>query len=126
MLGTSSENSEILSKRIVQDRTAMSDTELAADLLEDVIAYRGVREPIKNMLERAYKDLVKVNKKWTRRRVRSIFNKEASRIDNREIAEMRVVIEEKERHAAYKAETARIAQMAIAPKTNASRRFAQR
>lgn len=104
----------------------MSDTELAADLLDDVIAYRGVREPIKSMLERAYRDLVKVNPRWTRRRVRSIFHKEASRIDNREIAEMRVVAEEKERHAAYKAETARIAQMAIAPKTNASRRFAQR
>lgn len=102
----------------------MSDTELAADLLDDVIATRGVREPIKAMLERAYRDLVKVNKKWTRRRVRSIFNKEASRIDNREIAELRAVIEEKERHAAYKAETARISQMAIAPKTNASRRFA--
>lgn len=102
----------------------MSDVELAADLLDDVIEYRGVREPIKSMLERAYRDLVKVNDKWTRRRVRSIFHKEASRIDNREITELKALIEERERHAAYKAETARIAQMAVAAQTNASRRYA--
>ena len=102
----------------------MSDADLAADLLDELIGYRGVREPIKNMLDRAYDKLSRKSPKWTRRRVRAIFNKEANRIENREITDMEAVIKERERHAAYKAETARMAQMAVAQATNASRRYA--
>lgn len=89
----------------------MSDAEIAANLLDNVIGYRGVREPIKGMLERAYRSLSTKSKEWTRRRVRSIFNKEARRIDYREIEEMRAVIRAREQHARYKEETARIASM---------------
>lgn len=94
----------------------MSDTDFAANLLDDVIGYRGVREPIKCMLERAYSALNKQNRKWTRRRVRSIFNKETTRVDHREIEEMRAVIRAREEHAAFKAETARIAAVAVVRK----------
>lgn len=91
----------------------MSDADLAANLLEDVIGYRGVREPVKSMLDRAYRALSKSNSEWTRRRVRSIFNKETTRIDHREIEEMRAVIRARETHAAFKTETTRIAAMAV-------------
>lgn len=91
----------------------MSDIELAADLLDDVIGTRGVREPVKSMLERAYQMLVKRNSAWTRRRVRAVFNKEANRIDYREIEEMRAVIRARKEHAAFREETARIAAMAV-------------
>lgn len=99
----------------------MSDADLAANLLDDVIGYRGVREPIKGMLERAYSALNKRNKKWTRRRVRSIFNKETTRIDHREIAELRAVIQAREEHAAFKSETARIRSMVVHPKASENR-----
>jgi len=91
----------------------MSDAELAANLLDNIIGYRGVREPIKCMLERAYRSLSKTSKEWTRRRVRSIFNREARRIDHREIEEMRAVLRAREDHAEYKNETARISSMAV-------------
>lgn len=91
----------------------MSDADLAADLLDDVIGNRGVREPVKSMLDRAYRALSKRNHEWTRRRVRSIFNKETSRIDHREIEELRAVIRARETHAAFKTETTRIAAMAV-------------
>lgn len=91
----------------------MSDTEYAASLLDEVIGTRGIREPIKSMLERAYTSLSARNKAWTRRRVRAVFHKEANRIDHREIAEMRAVIEARKAHAAYREETARLAEMAI-------------
>lgn len=91
----------------------MSDVDLAANLLDGVIGHRGVREPVKSMLDRAYRALSKHNADWTRRRVRSIFNKEATRIDHHEIEEMRAVIRARETHAAFKSETARIAAMAV-------------
>ncbi|MBZ9653520.1 hypothetical protein [Phyllobacterium lublinensis] len=91
----------------------MSDADLAANLLDDVIGSRGVREPVKSMLDRAYRALNKCNDEWTRRRVRSIFNKETTRIDHREIEEMRAVIRARETHAAFKSETAAIAAMAV-------------
>ncbi|MBB3234406.1 hypothetical protein [Phyllobacterium endophyticum] len=91
----------------------MSDADLAANLLDDVIGHRGVREPVKSMLDRAYRALSKRNDEWTRRRVRSIFNKEATRIDHHEIEEMRAVIRAREAHAAYKSQTARVAAMAV-------------
>lgn len=89
----------------------MSDVDKAANLLDEVIGYRGVREPVKSMLERAYSKLCKQSKEWSRRRVRAIFNKEAKRIDHREIEEMRAVLRAREDHARYKEETSRIASM---------------
>lgn len=91
----------------------MSDGELAANLMDQVIGGRGVREPVKAMLERAFNELRKRNEAWTRRRVRAVFNKEANRIDHREIAEMRAVIEARKAHAEYREETARLAALAV-------------
>lgn len=91
----------------------MVDTELAANLLDEVIGKRGIREPIKSMLERAYSDLRRRNQAWTRRRVRAVFNKEANRIEYREIEEMRAVIQARKHHAAYREETARLAALAV-------------
>ncbi|MHC3940199.1 hypothetical protein ACI0FR_01509 [Paenochrobactrum sp. BZR 201-1] len=102
----------------------MCDADLAADLLDELIGQRGLREPIKSMLDRAYDKLSRKSSKWTRRRVRAIFNKEANRIENREITDLEALIIERERHAAYKAETARMAQMAITPASNIARRYA--
>lgn len=104
----------------------MSDADLAANLLDDVIGHRGVREPVKSMLERAYRALSTRNQEWTRRRVRSIFNKETTRIDHREIEEMRAVIRAREAHAAFKSETARIAAMAVDPASFENRSEASR
>lgn len=91
----------------------MSDVDMAASLLDNVIGARGIREPVKAMLERAYALLSRRNSAWTRRRVRAVFNKEASRIEYREIEDMRAILKAREQHAAYRAETARIAQMAV-------------
>jgi hypothetical protein len=96
-----------------EESTPMSDGELAASLLDDVIGTRGVREPVKSMLERAYSLLARENGAWTRRRVRAVFNKEANRIDHREIVEMRRVVEARKRHAEYRRETAALAAMAL-------------
>lgn len=95
------------------DSSAMPDGELAASLMDEVIGSRGVRENVSTMLERAYSELRKKNTAWTRRRVRAVWNKEANRIDHREIVEMRDVVEARKRHAAYREETARIAEMAL-------------
>ena len=91
----------------------VSDPDLAATLMDEVIGFRGVREPVKSMLERAYSELSKRNQAWTRRRVRAVFNKEAQRIDYREIREMEAVIEARKQHAAYREETARLAAVAV-------------
>lgn len=101
-------NVEISAKRA----DCLSDADKAAALLDKVIGTRGLREPVKSMLERAYGELRKRNDAWTRRRVRALFNKEAHRVDHREIEEMTAVLEARERHAAYREETARIAEMA--------------
>ena len=91
----------------------MTDVDMAASLMDEIIGQRGVRETIKSMLERAYSDLSKRNGAWTRRRVRAVFNKEASRIENREIEEMKAILNGRNKQAAYRAETARIASMAV-------------
>nr|WP_278388431.1 hypothetical protein [Brucella intermedia] len=91
----------------------MSDVDMAASLLDDVIGARGVREPVKSMLERAYALLSRRNSAWTRRRVRAVFNKEASRIEYREIEDMRAILDARKKHAAYREETARLAQVAL-------------
>lgn len=90
----------------------MSDT-TAAHLMDEVIGERGIREPVKSMLERAFRSLSKVNPKWTRRRVRAIWDNEASRIEYREIVEMQAVITARKQHADFRAETARLAAMHI-------------
>ena len=90
-----------------------TDAEKAVHLLDKVIGVRGIREPVKSMLERAYGLLSKRNSEWTRRRVRAVFNREANRIDHREIADMEAILAAREEHAAYREETARLAQMAI-------------
>lgn len=108
---TSPTRLDILSKP--NSEVEVSDVELAADLLDEVIGTRGVREPIKSMLDRAYTALSGRNRAWTRRRVRAVFHKEATRIDHREIAEMRAVIQARKEHAAYREKTARIASMAL-------------
>ena len=106
---TSAKSVEISATR----EACVRDTELAANLMDGVIGTRGVREPVKSMLERAYSALTKQNDAWTRRRVRAVFNKEAQRIEYREIREMEAVIEARKRHAAYREETARLAAMAV-------------
>lgn len=95
------------------ESSAMSDPDIAASLLDEVIGIRGIREPVKAMLERAYSDLRKRNNAWTRRRVRAVFNREANRIDYREIEEMRAVIQARKEHAAFKQETTRLVAMAF-------------
>lgn len=102
------------------------DTELAASLMDEVIGQRGVREPVKSMLERAYSELSKRSSAWTRRRVRAVFNREANRIEHREIAEMRDVIQARNQHAAYREETARIAAMATVRTPSPDRDMASR
>lgn len=108
-----------MSERLTRDvdfsakEAGVSDPQLASALLDEVIGYRGVREPIKSMLERAYAELRKRNSAWTRRRVRAVFNKEANRIDYREIEEMLAIIQARKEHAEYKAETARIASLVV-------------
>lgn len=92
----------------------MVDAELAADLLDKVIGERGVREPVKAMLERAYSALRRRNDAWTRRRVRAVFNREANRIEYREIEDMRAIIQARKQHAAYREETARLTALAVA------------
>lgn len=106
---TSTNRVEISPKR----EAGVSDTEFAASLMDEVIGVRGVREPVKSMLERAYSELSRRFPKWTRRRVRAVFNKEAQRIDYREIREMEAVIEARKKHAAYREETARLAALAV-------------
>lgn len=107
-VGISSKNVDFSAKE-----PTMTDVDMAASLLDEIIGQRGVRETIKSMLERAYSDLSKRNGAWTRRRVRAVFNKEASRIENREIEEMKAILDGRKRQAAYRAETARIAAMAV-------------
>ncbi|BCH33236.1 hypothetical protein MesoLjLc_51660 [Mesorhizobium sp. L-8-10] len=96
-------------------RPKVDDVDLAASLMDKVISNRGVREKVDGMLERAYLALHTRNSKWTRRRVRAVFNKEARRIDHWEIEEMQAVIEARKRNADYRAETARIAAMDFGP-----------
>lgn len=91
----------------------MTDASLAADLLDEIIGSRGLREPVKSMLERAYVALARQNRRWTRRRVRAVFHGEAAVIHHREIAEMQSIIEARKEHAAYRQETARLAQVGV-------------
>ncbi|TPW26011.1 hypothetical protein [Pararhizobium mangrovi] len=106
------ENSAEAEEQGTEVSSVETDGDIAATLMDQVIGQRGIREPVKAMLERAYRDLSRRSPEWTRRRVRAVFNHEANRIEYREIEDMRAVIQARERHAAYRKETARIAQMA--------------
>jgi hypothetical protein len=104
--------------RITHD-LAKSDQEVAFDLLMLVIGRRGIDEYKSNMLDRAHDALLKLNVNWTRRRVETIFHKQAKRIDRREVAEMAAVIKKaRANHAAYREETARIAALVDRPKAD--------
>lgn len=94
--------------------SAMADADLAASLMDEVIGERGIREPVKSMLERAYSAIRRRNQMWTRRRVRAVFNREANRIEHREIEDMRAIIQAREQHAAYREETARLTALVVA------------
>lgn len=107
-VGISSKNVDFSAKE-----QSMTDVDMAASLLDEIIGKRGVRETIKEMLERAYSDLSRRNNAWTRRRVRAVFNKEASRIENREIKEMKAILDARRKQAEYREETALLAAMAI-------------
>lgn len=90
----------------------MNDIELAGDLLDKVVGYRGKRESISSLIERAYLALSKLSPKWTRRRVKSLWYREVSRIDHREIADMEAIIKARIDHENYKQETAAIVAVA--------------
>lgn len=87
----------------------MSDAVLAAELMDELIGFRGVREGKTSMLRRAYELLIKQNRTgWQgrERRVRAIFDGEARRVDHFEIEDMRAVIEARKRHEARKTDRA--------------------
>lgn len=110
--GRSAKNLDFSPKASAEE--SVSDpAELAASLLDEVIGTRGVREPVKSMLERAYSELSKRSGEWTRRRVRAVFNREANRIEYREIEDMKAVIQARKQHAAYREETAALVAMAL-------------
>lgn len=90
---------------------AVSDVALAADRIRLVAGKRGVDDPVKVLWERAYRALAKQNDKWTRRRVRALWNREAARIEHREMVEMDAVLlcRTRRAHAEFKAETERLA-----------------
>lgn len=99
--------------RITHD-LAKTDQEVAHELLLLVIGERSLSEYKSNMLDRAHAALSKLNVNWTRRRVETIFHKQAKRIDRREVAEMAAVIKKaRATHAAYREKTARIASLAV-------------
>jgi hypothetical protein len=87
-----------------------SDGDIAADLIRKIAGrhYGAIKR--KTILETVYSELRKVNKEWTRRRVRALADKEAARIDHREIREMQRVLalqEARRVHAEQDAEDAR-------------------
>lgn len=100
-----------------KDVETMSDAALAAFLIREVAGPRGHDDSIKELLNRAYRALQKQNEAWKHRRVRAIWNREAARIEHREIAEMKAAIalrEARKEHAEYIAETERLAALGFA------------
>lgn len=71
---------------------AQSDCELAHGLL-GVLLKASDELSIARSLEEVFKSLHEANPVWTRRRVRSIWNKEALRIDHYEICDLRALAE---------------------------------
>lgn len=82
----------------------MSDTALAAERIRELAGDRPAGEKLKAVFEDLYTILSRrfPKSQWTRRRVRSLWEAKAARVDYREIAEMDAIIAEaKKRHAAY-------------------------
>ncbi len=91
---------------------AMTDAAIGADLIRQVAGPRGSDERVKNLLDRAYRALARANPKWTRRRVRALWNREVARVEHQEIAEMQAILalrRARKDHAEFKAETDRLA-----------------
>ena len=115
---------EILSRnleKIVQNKNKatkkeeqMNDVDYAYALLEEVVGDRGKRESVGGFLERVYVALSKRSSQWTRRRVKSLWYREVSRIERREIADMKAIIKARIDHENYKQETATLIAVAVA------------
>ena len=96
---------------------AMSDVAIAADRIRRVAGARGYDEPVKVLLDRAYDVLSRhyPHSRWTRRRVRALWRKEAARVDYHEIAEMEMILAARKEHAEFVAETERMAAAYLRP-----------
>lgn len=104
------------SKNLDRNETMHADA-LAPQLIRQCAGPRGHDEPVKVLWERAFNALHRVNDRWTRRRVRAVWQGEARRIEWDEMLEMAKVAElQKARkdHAEYLAETARVAALRVA------------
>lgn len=90
---------------------------IAPRLIRQCAGDRGYDEPAKVLWERAFQALHKVNDKWTRRRVRALWQGEAKRIEWDEVLEMAEVAElqkARKQHAEFLEETARVAALRVA------------
>lgn len=90
---------------------AMSDVALAAARMRELVSPAEPGEKVKVLLDRAYRSLSRAfpGSDWSPRRVRALWNREAARVDYREIAEIEALIAEaRKRHAAYIEHTAEI------------------
>jgi hypothetical protein len=95
----------------------MNADALAPQLIRQCAGPRGYDEPVKVLWERAFNALHRVNDRWTRRRVRAVWQGEARRIEWDEMLEMARVAElqnARKQHAEYLAETARLAALRVA------------
>lgn len=114
-------NTDRWSKNLDRDRDMNADA-LAPQLIRQCAGPRGHDEPVKVLWERAFEALHRVNDKWTRRRVRAVWQGEARRIEWDEMLEMAKVAElqkARKQHAEYIAETARLAALRVALETAA-------
>lgn len=96
---------------------AMNAEALAPQLIRRCAGERGHDEPLKVLWERAFDALHAVNDRWTRRRVRAVWQGEARRIEWDEMLEMAKVAElqkARKRHAQFIDETARLAALRVA------------
>lgn len=93
----------------------MTDGAVASELIRQV-AGPSWGDSKKVLLERAYAALSRINDRWTRRRVRALWDGEAARVELREVREMIRAARDRERleearreHKRYIEETARLA-----------------
>lgn len=76
----------------------MSDTAVAADLIRKVSGKPGYGDKVKVLQERAFVALSSINPNdWTRRRVRTLWEGKAARVELREAIEMAEAIAERKR-----------------------------
>lgn len=101
------------------EREKMSDVALANDLIAEI----GGKRHVGDMLNTAWKELNKrfphrddPENKWTERRLRSWWNNESRKVQHFQMVELYLTAEElkeaRKQHAAYRAKTSRIGQMA--------------